>query len=97
MASSALERADLRKLALDDQEEVADPGHQLVGGSAAQFSLVRVPILHAGGAATKEVRRTLWAMYAEFVAKFRDASEQWEGRDRTAKFPVGSFPPGYPS
>ena len=51
------------------------------------------PAFHA---ATKKMRQTLWAMYSEFVGKFRDAAEQWRTGDRTVKFPVGSFPPGLP-
>ena len=35
-------------------------------------------------------------MYAAFVAAFREASEKWRAGDRTASFPVGSFPPGLP-
>ena len=51
------------------------------------------PAFHA---ATKAVRKTLWEMYAAFLAAFREAAEKWRVGDRTAKFPVGSFPPGLP-
>jgi hypothetical protein len=51
------------------------------------------PAFHA---ATKAVRKTLWEMYAAFLAAFREAAEKWRAGDRTAKFPVGSFPPGLP-
>jgi len=47
-------------------------------------------------AATKAVRKGLWEMYAAFVGAFREAAEKWRTDDRTAKFPVGSFPPGLP-
>ena len=51
------------------------------------------PAFHA---ATKAVRKSLWEMYAAFPAAFREAAETWRAGDRTAKFPVGSFPPGLP-
>ncbi len=51
------------------------------------------PAFHA---ATQAMRQLLWTMYSEFVGKFRDAAEQWRTGDRTARFPVGSFPPGLP-
>ena len=51
------------------------------------------PAFHA---ATKAVRKSLWEMYAAFVGAFREAAEKWRAGDRTAKFPVGSFPPGLP-
>jgi hypothetical protein len=51
------------------------------------------PAFHA---ATKVVRKSLWEMYAAFRAAFWEASEMWRAGDRTAKFPVGSSPPGLP-
>ena len=51
------------------------------------------PAFHA---ATKVMRKGLREMYAAFVAAFREASEKWRAGDRTASFPVGSFPPGLP-
>src|SRR6185436_1413882 len=51
------------------------------------------PAFHA---ATKAIRKTLWEMYAAFLAAFREAAEKWRVGDRTAKFPMGSFPPGLP-
>jgi hypothetical protein len=51
------------------------------------------PAFHA---ATKAIRKGLWEMYAAFVGAFREAAEKWRAGDRTAKFPVGSFPPGLP-
>ena len=47
-------------------------------------------------AATRAARRELWEAYARFVAAFREASEKLRHGDRTARFPVGSFPPGLP-
>jgi hypothetical protein len=51
------------------------------------------PLFHA---ATKAVRKAFWETYALFVAAFREASERLRSGDRTARFPVGSFPPGLP-
>jgi hypothetical protein len=51
------------------------------------------PMFHA---ATKAVRKAFWEAYALFVAAFREASERLKSGDRTACFPVGSFPPGLP-
>ena len=47
-------------------------------------------------AATKAARRELWEAYGRFVAAFREASERLRQGDRTARFPLGSFPPGLP-
>lgn len=51
------------------------------------------PLFHA---ATKAIRKALWEAYALFVAAFREASERLRAGDRTARFPIGSFPPGLP-
>jgi hypothetical protein len=51
------------------------------------------PLFHA---ATKAVRKAFWEAYALFVAAFREASERLRSGDRTARFPMGSFPPGLP-
>lgn len=51
------------------------------------------PMFHA---ATKAARKALWALYGEFLAAFRTASEQLKTGDRSARFPLGSFPPGLP-
>jgi hypothetical protein len=51
------------------------------------------PLFHA---ATKAVRKALWEAYALFVAAFREASERLRSGDLTARFPLGSFPPGLP-
>lgn len=51
------------------------------------------PLFHAG---SKVVRRELYEAYRWFVGVFRDASEKLGAGDRTAKFPVGSFPPALP-
>ena len=47
-------------------------------------------------AATKAVRKAFWQTYAAFVAAFREAAEKLKSGDRTARFPLGSFPPGLP-
>jgi hypothetical protein len=44
-------------------------------------------------AASKRVRKELYAAYHAFLGAFREASEQWRAGDRTAVFPIGSFPP----
>lgn len=51
------------------------------------------PAFHAYG---RRARRKLRVAYAEFVAAFRSAAEQLQRGDRTARFPLGSFPPGLP-
>jgi hypothetical protein len=51
------------------------------------------PLFHA---ATAEMRKFLWSLYAELVAKFRDAAEKLRAGDRKAVFPPGSFPPALP-
>ena len=52
-----------------------------------------MPLFHA---VTKEVREIFWLMYSSFVAAFRDAAEDLRTGNLSAKFPVGSFPPGLP-
>lgn len=47
-------------------------------------------------AATKVVRKAFWQAYFAFVAAFREAAERLKAGDRTAKFTLGSFPPGLP-
>jgi hypothetical protein len=47
-------------------------------------------------AATKAIRNGLREAYGLFLAAFRDAAEQLKAGDRSAKFPLGSFPPGLP-
>jgi hypothetical protein len=47
-------------------------------------------------AASKAVRNALREMYGLFLAAFRDAAEQLKAGDRSARFPLGSFPPGLP-
>jgi len=47
-------------------------------------------------AASKAVRDGLREAYGLFLAAFRDAAEQLKAGDRSAKFPLGSFPPGLP-
>ena len=47
-------------------------------------------------AASRQARRFLYQLYAEFVAQFRDAAERLRAGDRNAPFPPGSFPPALP-
>jgi hypothetical protein len=51
------------------------------------------PAYHA---ASKAARESFWEAYSTFVAAFRDAADKLKAGDRTAKFPLGSFPPGLP-
>jgi hypothetical protein len=48
------------------------------------------PLFHA---ASKRVRKELYAAYYAFLCAFREASERWRAGDRTVVFPIGSFPP----
>lgn len=61
--------------------------------SAAKSKKSPAPRFHA---ATKAMLKLLWETYALFVAAFREAAELLRSGDRTARFPVGSFPPGLP-
>lgn len=47
-------------------------------------------------AASKALRNALREAYGLFLAAFRDAAELLKAGDRTARFPLGSFPPGLP-
>jgi hypothetical protein len=47
-------------------------------------------------AASREARRFLYRLYAEFVAQFREAAERLRAGDRSAPFPPGCFPPALP-
>lgn len=51
------------------------------------------PAVHA---ATKAARKSFWESYSAFVAAFRVAADKLKAGDRTARFPVGSFPPALP-
>lgn len=51
------------------------------------------PLFHV---VEKEVRETFWLMYSSFVAAFREAAEELKTGNLSARFPVGSFPPGLP-
>jgi REP element-mobilizing transposase RayT len=51
------------------------------------------PSFHA---ASKAVRQAFWEAYSTFVAAFREAAEKLKAGDRTARFPLGSFPPALP-
>jgi hypothetical protein len=51
------------------------------------------PLFHA---VAKEIRETFWVAYSTFVAAFREAAEKLKAGDRSARFPLGSFPPGLP-
>ena len=50
------------------------------------------PLYHA---ATKAAR-AFWEAYSAFVVAFREAAERLNAGDRTARFPLGSFPPRLP-
>jgi hypothetical protein len=62
-----------------------DPQHR--PGSLARSPAPRV---HA---ATRAARKAFYEIYAAFVSVFGDASELLRRGDRSAPFPVGSFPP----
>ena len=47
-------------------------------------------------AVSKAVRKGMWEAYATFVAAFREAADRLKAGDRSARFPVGSFPPAMP-
>ena len=47
-------------------------------------------------AASRVIRNGLREAYGLFLAAFRDAAELLKSGDRSARFPVGSFPPGLP-
>jgi REP element-mobilizing transposase RayT len=51
------------------------------------------PFVHA---ATKAARKAAWEAYSVFVAAFRDAADRLKAGDRSAVFPIGSFPPRLP-
>ena len=51
------------------------------------------PAVHA---ASKAARQAFWEAYSLFLAAFREAAEKLKAGDRTARFPLGSFPPGLP-
>ena len=51
------------------------------------------PAYHA---ATKAARESFWESYAAFMAAFREAADKLKAGDRTARFPLGSFPPALP-
>src|SRR5258708_2060618 len=64
-----------------------DPQHR--PGSLARPA----PRVHA---ATKAARKAFYEIYAAFVSVFREASDRLKLGDRSAPFPVGSFPPALP-
>jgi hypothetical protein len=51
------------------------------------------PLFHAF---TRRVRSELYEAYHLFLAAFRDAADRLRAGDRTARFPLGSFPPAIP-
>jgi REP element-mobilizing transposase RayT len=51
------------------------------------------PAVHA---ASKAARQAFWEAYSTFLAAFREAAEKLKAGDRTARFPLGSFPPALP-
>jgi hypothetical protein len=62
-------------------------------GQPARTKRSPAPLVHA---ATRRMRQEIYALYAQFVAAFREAAEQLKMGDRSARFPEGSFPPGLP-
>jgi hypothetical protein len=46
--------------------------------------------------ASKAIRDGLREAYSLFLAAFRDEAELLRAGDRSAKFPIGSFPPNLP-
>ena len=97
-----------RKRIVDIVEEVdaeaaaqrEQTGKQPMGASAVQQQIPHdrpmkskrspAPLFHA---ASKRVRKELYAAYHAFLGAFREASERWRAGDRTVFFPIGSFPP----
>jgi hypothetical protein len=57
-------------------------------GTAAQvtLSLLETPVTSS----------EFWEAYSAFVLAFREAADKLKAGDRTARFPLGSFPPGLP-
>jgi hypothetical protein len=51
------------------------------------------PAYHA---ASKAARERFWESYSAFVSAFREAADKLKAGDRTARFPLGSFPPAMP-
>jgi hypothetical protein len=45
---------------------------------------------------TRAARRELQEAYKRFVSAFRDAAAKLKAGDRSARFPIGSFPPAMP-
>ena len=45
---------------------------------------------------SKAARESFWEAYSAFVAAFREAADKLKAGDRTARFPLGSFPPALP-
>ena len=62
-------------------------------GQPRQSKKSPAPRFHA---ASREARRFLYRIYAEFVAQFREAAERLRAGDRNAPFPPGCFPPALP-
>ena len=105
--SEETRRRLVAELVTDIETEAAirreQTGSQVLGVSAVrgQHPLDRpkrskkspAPLFHA---ASKAVRRELYAFYAEFVAAYRQASEKFRAGERTVRFPLGSFPPALP-
>jgi hypothetical protein len=63
---------------------------QIPHGQPTKSKKSPAPLFHA---ASKRVRDDLYGMYYAFLGAFREASERWRAGDRTAAFPIGSFPP----
>src|SRR6185369_8250952 len=61
--------------------------------SKGYVASVRAPLFHAF---TRRVRREFYEAYHLFLAAFRDAADRLRAGHRTAKFPLGGFPPALP-
>jgi hypothetical protein len=69
------------------------PGPKSFSPAFAHQEVTPAPAFHA---ASQAVRRELRDAYAWFVAAFRQAAAKLREGDRSAAFPVGSFPPALP-
>ena len=81
-------RQDPTRAARSHHHPAPDPGYP-----SELKEEVPGPLYHV---ATRAVRKAFWEAYATFVAAFREAADRWREGDRSARFPIGSFPPGLP-
>jgi REP element-mobilizing transposase RayT len=74
------------------------PGPEIVRSQSPHARPMRTkkspaPLFHA---ASRVAREELYQAYTWFVGAFREAAEKLRAGDLSARFPVGSFPPGLP-